>query len=46
MYKILKELCNNNPLEMIKFIIEAIIAAIFGAAWFYIMALCIILIGG
>ena len=44
MYKILKELC-NSPLEMIKFIIEAIIAAIFGAVWFYCMALAVLLIG-
>lgn len=46
MLKLLFEYCNNKPSEIIKTLLQAIFVGAIGAAWFYIIALSIILIGG
>ena len=46
MLKLLFEYCNNKPLETIKTVLQAVFVGAIGAAWFYLIALCILLIGG
>lgn len=46
MLKLLFEYCNNKPSEIIKTLLQAVFVGVIGAAWFYIIALSIILIGG
>lgn len=46
MWKMLKEYCNNDPIQIIKTLLQAVFISIIGAAWFYIVALSFILIGG
>lgn len=45
MWQMFKSCC-SSPAELIKTIIQIIIGGAIGAAWFYIVALSIILIGG
>lgn len=44
--KMLKEYCNNDPKQIIKTLLQAVFVGAIGAAWFYLIALCILLIGG
>lgn len=46
MFKILLEYCNNKPSEIIKTLLQAAAIGAAGAMWFYLIALCILLIGG
>ena len=46
MWEMLKEYCNNKPSEIIKTLLQAVFVGVVGAVWFYLMALCVLLIGG
>lgn len=46
MFKMLKEYCNNKPSEIIKTLLQAAAIGAACAMWFYLIALCILLIGG
>ena len=46
MLKMLFEYCNNKPSEIIKTLLQAVFVGAVGVAWFYLIALCILLIGG
>jgi hypothetical protein len=46
MWEMLKEYCNHKPSEIIKTLLQVVFVGAIGAAWFYITALSIILIGG
>ncbi len=46
MWKMLKEYCNYKPLEIIKTLLKAVFVSVIGAAWFYLISLGILLIGG
>jgi hypothetical protein len=46
MWEMLKEYCNYKPSEIIKTLFQAVFVGSIGALWFYLIALCILLIGG
>lgn len=46
MWKIIKEQCNNDPRQIATTLLQAAFVGVIGAAWFYIMALGALLIGG
>lgn len=46
MWEMLKEYCNNKPSEIIKTLLQAAFIGAAGAIWFYLIALCALLIGG
>ena len=46
MWEMIKDYCNNDPKQIIKLLVQCSIAGIIGAAWFYLIALGVLLIGG